>query len=486
MRRSALTVAGRRMHAATADEEGVIVRRALGLDRSASIIATATPADRDRYLDLLRAVAITAVVIGHWLIAVIWLDHGRLRTSAALDLEPATQWLTWVVQVMPIFFLVGGVVNARSWRGARAAGGRWSAWMARRAARLRRPTVVLVWCWTLLGPGAALAGVDRDLIRLGAGAALVPLWFLAVYLLLIALVPALLVAYDRLGPLLLVGVLCGAAAGVDAAEAAGVPRVGLANYLVVWSVPTVLGFAWTDGTGNRWVLGPWMPVVALAGLLAAVTWFGYPISMVGLTGDNGPNTPSLALALLGCVQAGVAWALRAPARRWLARPGHWAAVARLNMVAMSVYLWHLTVLVLAAAVLPVTGSWWSVAPLSVTWWLTRPVWLLGLGLLLVVVVALLAPIEHGTLRPTDHRTATPSGSAAVGHPTGTALAVTIAVGAIAQLTLGGVLGWPAVVAAIGVTYAAAAVGAFASGRSHGASRTRADSDHPTSVASRSS
>lgn len=428
------------------------MQRGLGLERSAAGIASATPAGRDRYLDFLRALAITAVVVGHWLIAVVWLRDGDLQAGAALDLEPATHWLTWVVQVMPVFFLVGGAVNARSWRSARSAGDGWAAWVARRGARLLRPTTVLVWFWMLLGPLALAAGVDRDLIRLGAGNALVPLWFLAVYLLLIVLVPALLAAHERLGAVLPAALLV-AAAGIDALEAAGVAHVDLLNYLVVWSLPTVLGFHWLDGGFSRRVLNTGMPLLALGALVVAVAWLGYPVSMVGLAGGDGPNTPSVTLGLLGCVQAGVAHGLRAPVTRWLRRPGPWAAVARLNLVAMTVYLWHLTVMVLTIGVLPITGSWWSVAPLSGVWWLTRPLWVLGLAVLLAPVVAALAPVEHTTPRGAAPRTT--AGMVAV---------TVVAAAAIAELTLGGVLGWSAVVAAVGLTAAAVHAGAFRAGR----------------------
>lgn len=430
------------------EEKGAHVTAVLALDRSADAIAAATPADRDRYLDFLRGLAITAVVLGHWLISVVWLGDDGLRVSAALDLEPATHWLTWIVQVMPIFFLVGGAVNARSWRATRAADGDWAGWVAKRGARLLRPTTVLVWTWMLLGPVALLAGVDSGLIRLGAAAALVPLWFLAVYLLLIMLVPVLLAAYDRLGLLLPVALLA-VAAGIDGVEAAGHTTVGLLNYVVVWSVPTVLGFAWIDACLERRALRIGMPVAALAALLAAVAWFGYPVSMVGLAGGEGPNTPSVALGLLGCVQAGLALALRTPLTRWLARPGPWAAVVRLNMIAMTVYLWHLTVMVLVIAALPALGTWWSVAPLSTAWWLTRPLWVLALAAVLLPVVAALSPIEHTTPRPSGTRSGTRIAMAAVA-----------ASGGIALLTLNGVLVWSAVPSALAVTWAATTCGAF--------------------------
>jgi hypothetical protein len=435
------------------------VRQALALDRPAAVIAAETPADRDRYLDLLRALAISAVVVGHWLAAVVWIGAGRLQASTVPDMSRASHWLTWILQVMPIFFLVGGAVSARSWRSMRTAGegrasgsarGRgsgWAAWVASRSARLLRPTTVLVGVWVVLAPLALAAGVDRDLVVLAGRIAVMPLWFLAVYLVLIAVVPALLVAHERLG-LALPAVLLVIAAGIDAIEAAGVPHVGLVNYLVVWGVPTVLGFNWLDGRldGRGARLG--LILVALAALAAAIAWFGYPVSMIGLAGDA-LNTPPVTLGLLGCVQTGIAVALRTPATRWLDRPRPWAAVVRLNMVAMTVYLWHLTVMVLVIGLLHATGSWWSVAPLTASWWLTRPLWILGLAVLLAPVVVLLASIERSTPQPTRPRTRV-----------GMAMVAMITAGAIAELALDGVLGGPAIAAALGLILAAAHVGAF--------------------------
>lgn len=41
----------------------------------------ATPADRDRVVDFLRAASICAVVVGHWSIAIVWWGHGVLRVA---------------------------------------------------------------------------------------------------------------------------------------------------------------------------------------------------------------------------------------------------------------------------------------------------------------------------------------------------------------------------------------------------------------------
>lgn len=422
------------------------------LTASPAQLSAATPRDRDRYLDLLRGLSLSVVVLGHWLLAVVWMADGRLRAAAVLDAAPGTWWLTWILQVMPLFFLVGGVVNARSWRAARAGDGGYAGWVGRRAARLLRPTVVLVWTWVALAAVASAAGIDRSLIVLGARNALIPLWFLAVYLLLIAAVPVLLRTYERIGPGL-VGMLLAAAIVVDLMARAGVPGIGMANYGFVWAVPTVLGFAWGDGRLDRRAARVALPLTAFAGLVAAVAWLGWPVSMIRVAEAGGPDHPVATLALLGCVQTGVALALRRRVTAWLQRPGPWAVVVRVTTVAMTVYLWHLTVLVLVTGALSLTGNWWSIAPLSTGWWLTRPLWLAGLAVVLAPVVAALLPIEHSLPAPRRHGATT---AAAAGMVTATATAA----GATAAMTLGGVLGVPGVVAATALTAAARHAGAF--------------------------
>ncbi|WP_306514020.1 acyltransferase family protein [Janibacter hoylei] len=85
-----------------------------------SRLAAATPDTRNRVVDLYRAVAIGVVVLGHWLMAAVVVRDGELAMANTLDLVPPLQGLTWVLQVMPLFFLVGGYANATSWRSARA------------------------------------------------------------------------------------------------------------------------------------------------------------------------------------------------------------------------------------------------------------------------------------------------------------------------------------------------------------------------------
>src|SRR3982751_1368011 len=80
------------------------------------------PGDRARVVDFLRAASICAVVVGHWSIAVVWWDHGVLRVTSAIGVTSRLWLATWVLQVMPIFFFVGGFSNLVSYDAARRRG----------------------------------------------------------------------------------------------------------------------------------------------------------------------------------------------------------------------------------------------------------------------------------------------------------------------------------------------------------------------------
>ena len=71
----------------------------------------ATPAIRERYVDFLRAMSILAVVVGHWVVSTIYWQGGVLYLGNAVGLAKGLWLATWVLQVMPIFFFVGGFSN---------------------------------------------------------------------------------------------------------------------------------------------------------------------------------------------------------------------------------------------------------------------------------------------------------------------------------------------------------------------------------------
>ncbi|WP_405436628.1 acyltransferase [Streptomyces anulatus] len=338
-------------------------------------LAGATPATRDRYVDLLRVASLGAVVLGHWLMAAVTPDGvGNL-----LAVVPALQPLTWLLQVMPVFFFVGGFSHALSYRSLLrkrpegTADSVYSAFLRARLQRLLRPTTVFVLVWgaaallvQLLGGGGGLTGVTLRMVTQ-------PLWFIGIYLAMVAFTPPLLKLHERCGWGAFAG-LAGAAVAVDVLRfAAGVPYVEFLNFAFVWLAVHQLGFLRADGRIRRPAL------LAGAGLVTAgalVAFGPYPLSMVGMPGEKVSNMapPTLALLAHGLWLVGAVELLRAPAARLLERPRVWRTVVAANGVAMTAFLWHLTAMfgvygaLLALDVelpAPASAAWWAQVPLRI-------------------------------------------------------------------------------------------------------------------------
>lgn len=95
---------------------------------------------------------------------------------------------------MPIFFLEGGYSNGVSWRAQlrKAEAGQtgvYRDWFASRVQRLITPVFPLLLLWAVLAFGMTIAGMDRANVAMATQLALVPVWFLAVYLLVAAITP---------------------------------------------------------------------------------------------------------------------------------------------------------------------------------------------------------------------------------------------------------------------------------------------------------
>ncbi|MEU4952297.1 acyltransferase family protein [Streptomyces lavendulae] len=340
---------------------------------SARAMAAATPTARDRYVDLLRVASLATVVLGHWLMAAVSGDGiGNL-----LALVPPLQVLTWALQVMPVFFFVGGFSHALSYRSLeRRYPGRpgYAVFLRARLRRLLRPTLVFVLVWAALALAVQLAGHGGGRLT---GAALrtvtQPLWFIGIYLAMVALTPPLLRLHARHGWAAFAA-LAGAAALVDVLRfALGVPYVEFLNFALVWLAVHQLGFLRADGRITRPAL---LGAAGLAGADLLVAFGPYPLSMVGMPGEKVSNMapPTLALLCHGMWLVGAVQLLARPAGAWLARPRVWHGVVAANGVAMTAFLWHLTAMlgVYAGQLLlgmtlpePATGAWWVQVPVRI-------------------------------------------------------------------------------------------------------------------------
>jgi len=355
---------------------------------SATLAAT-TPATRDRYVDLLRVAALATVILGHWLMAVpIAAADGSVRVTNLLAVVPALQPLTWLFQIMPVFFLVGGFAHATALASIERRSGGYADFAQSRAGRLLRPTAVFLAVWLAVAALAGLAGLDHGLVRVALRTVAQPLWFLGVYLGLVALAPAMWRLHRRLGrwaPAVPVALLA-ATAVVDGLRFAGHTQLAYLNLAFVWLGVHQLGFLYADGALRRygWPLAGF----GLAALVALTTAGPYPVSMVGVPGDKLSNMspPTLALAAQAVWLTGLVLLLREPASRWLARARVWRAVVAGNGLAMTAFLWHLSAAFVVLGVTTARG-WDAGAVGSLGWWLTRPLWLGAAALLTAVLIA---------------------------------------------------------------------------------------------------
>ena len=352
--------------------------------------------DRNRYADLLRVVAIGGVVYGHWLLVSVTYRDGQLSGADALDYISWGQWVTWAFQVMPVFFLVGGYANARSWTAHHARGETWTVWVRDRAMRLWWPTALFLVVAVLAVTAALAAGAGRAEVGQACWLAALQLWFLPVYLLLIALTPVLLAAHRRWG--LAVPAVMAAAAGLVDIAVTGphLHVIGYVNYLFVWGSIHQWGFAWQDATLTK---VRWRPYALAAGgavLLAGLLTLGpFKVDMVG---SGNTNPPSIALLAYAAAQAGLVLAAERPVSRLLARPWLWRRVRQLNSTVMTVYLWHFVpVIVIGIAFYP-TGVLPQPAIGTAEWWGLRAVWWALLTLVLMLLVLVLTWVQRPMLR----------------------------------------------------------------------------------------
>ncbi|MBM7167410.1 acyltransferase [Streptomyces sp. G44] len=360
---------------------------------TAAAIDAQTPAHRDRSIDGLRALALLAVPTGHWLLGGFTLDSGGALHNAS----PLTSFgffapLSWVLQMLGIFFLVGGHASALSYRRAVARGRTTGAWLRGRVARLGRPVLGVTAVWAALLLVLHTLGVPGTTLRTASTLVIQPLWFVGVYTVITALTPWCIQAVERLGAWAALPLL-GAVAVVDFLRygpfAEAMPSwLSLLNLLPGWMFAYQLGVAWGEKKLSR--RGARLLLAGGSALFAALLLvFHYPASMVGVPGEARTNShpPSLLVLALAAAQSGAAILLRDRIGRLLRRPALWAPVVVINLSAMTILCWHQTALLAAA----VPGSFLGAVPGLTTgpdtlgWTAARIAWLPVLAALLVLI-----------------------------------------------------------------------------------------------------
>jgi hypothetical protein len=338
--------------------------------------AEGTPESRDRVIDAVRAASLFVVVFGHLLMAVVyWPPEGTPVVGNLLAGYPALQPLTWLLQVMPIFFAFGGAASVIAWRKADGSGVLYSTWMWGRVRRLLRPVLVYFAVMAVVGIVASrMAGPSANaLLSIVAQ----PLWFLGVYLVTLLFLPAMWWVHRHNRAVAFVVLVPSAALVSVGVTLLGWPAwLGLLNFVLVWVAIQQLGFFWGEHTQRRtWIV---VAVVSLAVNLALVRFGPWPMSLVGLPGDrvdvdavtvlgrtftvpgyhgeySNMSPPSVVLLLHGLTLVSLVFVFRGTLERFLRRPRVWLATCLMMLTAMSLYIWHLIALVAAVATLHAFG-----------------------------------------------------------------------------------------------------------------------------------
>lgn len=371
------------------------------MEPGAAAAASAAPAARDSFADLLRTLALGAVVLGHWTMAAVGRDaDGGLTVDNILNTERWMWPLTWVLVLIPLFFFVGGFSNATSWsriveRETESTGRTpsfrrlWGIFLRRRLGGLFLPLVPFVLLVAAAVAVALALGAPAGLTRTVAVVVVMPLWFVAVFAALAVVAPVMLRLHARSGWWVVVALSVVVVAVELVGIATGSSAVGSLNYLFVWGTAQQIGFAYADGSLQRMRRSTvaWWAVLAFAALVAVTASPMWAESMIGLSGERSNfSPPGTVPLLLGLVQIPVALLLRPVVAPLLERPRAARVLDVASNSSMRAFLWHLPVMVAVTGVLLLLDVPFP-DPGSGTWWATRPLWFAVLGLSLWGVLA---------------------------------------------------------------------------------------------------
>lgn len=305
-------------------------------------------------MSYLRILSLTGIVLGESLLAFTMRD----------DMEPGWTWpFTWLLQLVPLFFLAGGHSNLLAWRAMR---GHYVTFLANRVGWLIRPVLAFVIAWLVIplslellqAPESAVAAFSRLVVQ--------PLWLLGLYVLVVALTPVMHRLHQTLPkstPLVLMAAVVGLSfvGGSIAAHVGGV---------LVAVLFAQLAFHYADGTLWR-VPRPVLVATAVAafvGLVVLTTVGVQPKLQLAEPTGYAAFAPSLAgVLLIGIVQIALVALPRERGLRMLATSAPARAAAVVRAAPMTVYLVYLSGMLLVEGLFGVvhTGIGWLTEPRTI-------------------------------------------------------------------------------------------------------------------------
>ena len=318
--------------------------------------------NRDRVLDAIKALALLVVIAGHSLAWHIPPDGTPVNVlEQAHYLVP----LTWIFQVLPLFFAAGAVSNAASLtRHGRAQ------YLQSRGSRLLAPVVVYATFWTVILYPLHAVGVGRFLAQL--------LWFAGVYLLVAA--AAVVTVRWTSRPGLTLGVWLLLIMAIDLLRFTDLAGFAWLNMLLVWGWLHQVGYYLPTLRDRRTAIPAGLALIAIAVLVAISGPFSVSlISVNGISGFSNLAPPSVVLALFGSGQILLVAGLWPRLQRWFSNDSIWTVVAVIGARGMGMYLWHIPLVGVAAGSAMLLG--FAAPALSLTWWAVH-----------LMVVALVIPL----------------------------------------------------------------------------------------------
>ena len=359
---------------------------------------------RDLALDVVRAWSLLVVVFGHFFMEIIYWEDGIPTTGNTLSSGPFWPFVTWLLQVMPLFFVAGGAVNIGSY--ARSSG-TYNQWLWQRVKRLMKPTAVFLLTMSVVFTVLSFTIDTRITDALVSGIS-GPLWFLSVYVIVTALTPLTSKWWNKSG-LTSIFILFGLSVLIDYLRLEVVSAAGVLNLIVAWVLAHQLGYWYNRGVARNHAIS--LIVVGLSAnivLTQLLKW--YPTSLVGIPTEEISNMapPTIILVFHTFVLFGLFILLAPKFQVWFSRPRAFELTSHAGMLAMTIYLWHMSILVAWLSVLhrfgldlPVrldTYELWAgpaqvVVPDGNGYWLGFIPTTIGFGLILFVVVRNLWPLE---------------------------------------------------------------------------------------------
>ncbi len=367
---------------------------------------------QDSLFTFLRSAALVVVVLWHWVFATVRWDATGPRSGNPLHLVTGGFVLTWFLQVMPLFFILGGWASKGSYQRSLERGE--VGWVRKRIARLVRPVIPLL--AALIVAKLAFSPWLFGVVLLAVS----PLWFLGVYVPLTALTPVLVRAPRASFLVSIVGVLV--IQYVHVVLRVGGLTVALLSFLCVWGTTYQLGFALGKIRNNR-RLATASLAVGVTGIIAGSA-FGYSLSMVTRVNDSRSNMgpPTIQIVFLALFQLGLIGVLQRTLSRIAAGRRMTQLATFVDSHQMKIYAIHLPIWVGLLVLLRNT-------PLAVgehatpSWLALRPVWLILPGAVLLValrrpIYTSQPPLVRGSLYVTlnEVRTMTPVRSSANSRP----------------------------------------------------------------------